>query len=69
MVMFSDAQPTSSSRRLRGERGRPGADPARGGPLSPAEFKQHGALAERRSVPLRVVLDAVAGRSDGRRPH
>ncbi|MEA2192615.1 MAG: hypothetical protein QOI73_2736 [Solirubrobacteraceae bacterium] len=59
--MFSDAQPTSS-RRQRSAREPLGDTPSRGGPLTPAQFKQHRRLAERRNVPLRVVLDAVAGR-------
>ena len=67
MVMFSDAQPLSS-RRQRGAHEPVDATPSRGGPLTPAQFKQHRRLAERRNVPLRVVLDAVAGRSAPRAP-
>ncbi len=66
MVMFSDAQPMAGGRHriASGQLD----EPPRGMPLTPAQFKQHRRLAERRNVPLRVVLDAVAGRSAQRRP-
>ena len=62
VVMSSDVHPIAMRRRRAGAAGSERAAPSRGGPLSPEEFKQHRLLAERRSVPLRAVLEAVAAR-------
>jgi hypothetical protein len=60
--MFSDAHMKSGGRQLRAEERGVGAVAARGAPLTPAQFREHRLLAERSSVPLRVVLDAVVAR-------
>jgi len=66
--MFSDAQPVSGDRFVpTGAPGDPVVAPPRGAPLTPAQFRAHRRLAERRDIPLRVVLDAV-GRAPARRP-
>jgi len=65
VVMFSDAQPVSGDRYV--PAGAPG-DPVgapRGAPLTPVQFRAHRRLAERRGIPLRVVLDAI-GRTPAR---